>query len=813
MLSLRTGARSGSSHFFAAVLLISANASIAQSNAQESAAGQSRATTIDSARLERLVERLEAERRRMHIPGLAIAVVHNDRIVLAKGLGLADIQNKRAVTKETIFAVGSTTKAFTSTLIGMLVDDGKLAWDDAVERHLPNFRTQVDTGSNKVTLRDLLAHRSGYTRMGLLWSSGKLTRDEVLEHVAEAEPLAGFRKKFLYNNIMYMSAGHAAGLAAGSDWDAQIAKRIFGPLGMRNSSTSATVAKKDAQLAKGYLWNEDHDRFDRLPMRNLDLVGPAGSINSNVVDMAQWLRLQLGRGVYAGKRLIKTETHAETWKPQMPMGPGIAYGLGWMLRSWSGMKVVEHGGNIDGFAAQVSMLPAKRLGYVMLANVTASPLQQKSIDVVFGSLLGEAKAEAKNDFAGLTGKYVANFASFRDARFRVLVRDGRLAIDIPKQRVYELKAPDAEGKRYFALTNQVAVSFATDAKGKATSLTMHQAGMNFECRREGVEAKADVPLAKLEKIVGAYEDPDSGRLIHAIVIDKRLTLDEKSGGRFALGAPDKDGKWPMHANPARMQVRFNANKDGSIRSMTRFQRGREVEMPRVGADEVGSLPSVDALLAKVRKAYGIDKLERLGALRMSGRVRFVHQGIGGRTTQHLAGRRFAGSIHFDKVGTIRTAYDGKRAWAKTSFAPFKELLGAELRMHAYKHPLWLLGDWRADYPAAAVIGTETAAKQKVYLLRLSGKGIPDRTLAISIETSRVLIEKTAEIVRGVTSFPITYKSGDFRKVDGVLLPFRVSARSTQIGEVVVQYESAETLEAVDDEAFRLRPDAETKASK
>ena len=142
------------------------------------------------------------------------------------------------------------------------------------------------------------------------------------------------------------------------------------------------------------MWKEGEQQYKYLAPRNLDCIAPAGAITTNVHEMAQWLRLQLGRGVYNGERLISEEQLTETWKPQRNMVEGMDYGLGWMLHEYKGLKVVEHGGNIDGFAAKVAMIPEKNLGYVLLTNVTATPLQKTSESLVWKHILGGSSEEA-----------------------------------------------------------------------------------------------------------------------------------------------------------------------------------------------------------------------------------------------------------------------------------------------------------------------------------------------------------------------------------------------------------------------------------
>jgi CubicO group peptidase (beta-lactamase class C family) len=353
-------------------------------------------------RLARLTEELETQRQELHIPGMARAVVQGDELIYSHSFGSADLESSKPVTPETLFAIGSSTKAFTASLIGMLVDEGKMSWDDPVTKFLPYFELEIDTDDPEatVTIRDLLSNRTGFTRMGMLWAGGTVTREEVLRTATRAEPFAPFRKKFYYNNIAFLAAGMASSAAAGSSWDELLAERLLTPLGMKSSSSSIRTAQSDERLSRGYLWKEATQEYEQLPMRSLDGIAPAGAINSNVLDMAQWLRFQLGRGTFGGQVLLSEAQLGETWSKQIEAGPGVDYGLGWMLRSVGDHRLVEHGGNIDGFAAEVAMFPDADLGFVLLTNVTATQLQATSPKLVAGDLLREEPQDLRGQVRG-----------------------------------------------------------------------------------------------------------------------------------------------------------------------------------------------------------------------------------------------------------------------------------------------------------------------------------------------------------------------------------------------------------------------------
>jgi CubicO group peptidase (beta-lactamase class C family) len=318
------------------------------------------------------------------VPGMAIAIVRNDSVVFAKGYGVRKLGDPTPVDPHTVFAIGSSTKAFTSATVAMLVDDGKMKWDAPLTTYLPGFRMYDPYASRELTVRDALSHRSGLTRGDFMWYAANYSRDEVLRRLRYLKPSWSFRSNFGYQNMMYLAAGQAAAAATGQDWDTLIRERIFAPLGMRESSTSVRALPALPNVAQPYA---EIDRAVTLvPYANIDNIGPAGSINSTVLDMAQWLRLQLGDGKYGGKQIVSSANLAQThtaqtvmkyelpWSLYFPEAHLMSYGMGWFLNDYKGHIVVHHGGNIDGMSALVAMLPDEKIGAVILTNMDNSLL-------------------------------------------------------------------------------------------------------------------------------------------------------------------------------------------------------------------------------------------------------------------------------------------------------------------------------------------------------------------------------------------------------------------------------------------------------
>lgn len=317
------------------------------------------------------------------VPGIAIAIVRNDSVVHAKGYGVRKLGDPTPVDANTLFAIGSSSKAFTAALIGLAVDEGKMRWDDPVAKFLPAFQLHDAYASRDLTIRDALSHRSGLARGDFMWYSGGFERDEILRRTRYLKPSWGLRSRFGYQNLMYLAAGQAVAHVQGASWDDLIRTRIFAPLGMTASGTSTNELSGKPNVSQPHA--DVSDTVQVIPWKNIDNIAPAGSINSSVNDMTKWLRFQLGHGKFGGKQIMSTGNLDEMWRPNthmrfesaldkigMPGANLAAYGLGWFLQDFGGNLAVHHGGNIDGFSAMVAMIPDQNLGIVVLSNMDGS---------------------------------------------------------------------------------------------------------------------------------------------------------------------------------------------------------------------------------------------------------------------------------------------------------------------------------------------------------------------------------------------------------------------------------------------------------
>ena len=393
---------------------------------------------------------IDARRVELNIPGAALAVVRNDKVILIKGMGERDVANKHPVTPDTLFAIGSTSKAFTALTVLMGVDAGKIALEDHPRKHLPYFKLRDPEADAKITISDLLSHRSGLSRTDLAWYTGRLKPKEIIRVAGGAKATAKLGEKFQYQNVMYLAAGEIAAAVNNSSWTELVERRIFKPLRMSSSNISVPRMRRARDFARGYTYDSARKLHLQLPMRDLAAIAPAGGINSNARDMAQWIRLMLGGGQFEGKRLVSEKSFAELTKKRIGMGGTAGYGLGWMLRDWKGHAVVEHGGNIDGFNAQVALMPEQNLGFVLLTNVSASPLGGFAMKTVWEQLVGpkDSAPTARPAGAGVPPEKEAGTYTLAAANVKMVVsfQEGRLVFSVPGQPPYPLQ--NVGGRRY-----------------------------------------------------------------------------------------------------------------------------------------------------------------------------------------------------------------------------------------------------------------------------------------------------------------------------------------------------------------------------
>ncbi|MBS4062321.1 MAG: serine hydrolase [Bacteroidetes bacterium] len=332
-----------------------------------------------------------------NVPGMAIAIVSKDSVLFVKGFGVIDIYTKQAVDENTLFAVASNTKAITAAALAMLVDQGKISWNDKVVKHLPYFALYDPYVTQNMTIRDLLTHRSGLKTFAgdLIWYGSTYTREDIIRKARYLKPTYGFREQFGYSNLMYITAGEIVPAVTGMSWDDFIRQNFMQPLGMERSTLHVSELAMKDNVAQPHTYVDG--KLKPIPWMDWDNMGPAGSLISSASEMASWLQMNLNNGSFNGKSMISAACMFEMQSPntinnvtqaslrRFPSTHFKSYGLGWSLMDYLGRKVVSHNGGYDGMISQTLFIPEENIGFVILTNSLSSlyyPLMYQTLDVL-----------------------------------------------------------------------------------------------------------------------------------------------------------------------------------------------------------------------------------------------------------------------------------------------------------------------------------------------------------------------------------------------------------------------------------------------
>jgi CubicO group peptidase (beta-lactamase class C family) len=493
---------------------------------------------------------MAAAMREFKVPGVAVAVVKDGKIILAKGYGYRDVARQLPMTGATLFPIASITKSFTVTALGTLVDQGRLDWDKPVREYLPGFRMYDPVATEQLTARDMVTHRSGLPRHDLIWYSSSLSREELVARLRYLEPNKPIREKFQYNNLMFITAGYLGGRILGSSWEDLVRKGILEPLGMINSTFSSDGARKSTDYALPYRKNRKTEVVSEIAFSKWGDVGPAGAMNSSINDMSKYLLMHLSKGAFAGKQVLGRNNVDQMQSPQMilqgsPLFAEIgesSYGMGFFIETYRGHKHVQHGGNLDGFSLMLSFLPNDGIGVVVLTNLDGTFLRNLIPYVVYDRLLGldsidwvqryreieskERSQEISADKKGYTGRHEGTHPSHDLAEYAGEFEHpgyGKLAIQVKGNgnagKLY-LKLNDVERplEHFHYDTFQVPenpldpfeklrVTLPTDAQGELSKVESNLEVNVKEIVFKRAAEKQMFEASFLRQFVGVYDTP------------------------------------------------------------------------------------------------------------------------------------------------------------------------------------------------------------------------------------------------------------------------------------------------------------------
>ena len=483
-------------------------------------------------------------------PGIGVGIVIGDRLVFAKGYGYRDYEKKLPLTSQTMFTIASNTKLFTAVSAGMLVEEGKLAWDRPIKESVPAIDFYNSYLNNTITLRDMLAHRTGITRHDTIWYKSDYSTKELFERLKYLEPKESPRQIFLYNNMMYAGAGYAIELQSGKPWAKFVRERILQPLGMTHTVFSISDMLKQPDVGVPFTERRDSFELYKIPYyEEQQGVAPAGAIISNIEDMSHWLIALMNNGMYNGKQVLPPKALAATLEPAIALQNAAgqtrgwwevlnqAYGMGRWTASYRGHLIAFHGGDLPGFHSQVSFMPNDRIGVIVfvIGNHTA-PLYNPISYNVYERLLGMdltpwtdrlLDIRLKGKKAGVEARskegsgrvpdtkpshalvdYVGEFEHPAYGALKIGMKDNGLQFDFHK---IVLPLTHFHYDRFDTPNDEEngkwSVNFSTNSQGDVDKITMSldEGEVTF------VRRPAKLDEASAQRLVGNYETPTGGK--------------------------------------------------------------------------------------------------------------------------------------------------------------------------------------------------------------------------------------------------------------------------------------------------------------
>jgi len=613
---------------------------------------------------------------------------------------------------------------------------------------------------------------------------------------------------------MFVTAGEIVSKVQKQPWEKFVPERIFKSLGMTNSTMSLKQMQKTKDYSFGYDYNFDTKETRNLPLRDIDEVAPAGSINSSAKDMTQWLKFILNRGELNGKRLVSEKGYDEWTKMQMKITPNgkFGYGLGWFIRDWNGMKVVEHGGNIDGFNALVATIPEKKLGFVMLTNVSGSSLGSELMPIVWENILGKPNTPtsaptnvAMTDLEKEAGKYRFEAAGFD---VDIKMQDGKLVAVVPGQPLYTLENVSARRYKLNGAPNGFFVTF------KDGEVYLEQPQGNFTLPRiktDGTVSEMKTSDAAKE-LVGKYQDKTNDKaFIEISEVSGKTSLVVGSQPPYPLIEKEKN-VFRSPGLPDSYSVKVKRDDGGKIEGIVLVQPEGEFEFKHVGASDSksnGVTMTVDALMAKTIDALGgAGNWRKLNSRVTKFDIDFENQGVKGTGTSfEKSANRSGTEISLTALGKtiadVRDYFDGASGGETTSFSPAEIYTGQRLEDVKYENDFYGLANWKNGLKKAEIKGTEKVGEEETYVVKIQLEKASEVTYYISTKTF-LPVKKTSIVVSSTSSqkTPISETFSDYRAVDGVMIPFKTTSMNPGMGAVVVYAKEIKHNVTIDDAAFK-----------
>jgi hypothetical protein len=568
---------------------------------------------------------------------------------------------------------------------------------------------------------------------------------------------------------------------------------------MTNTNMSMTEMQKAKDYSYGYEYNFDTKETRKLPFRDIDQIAPAGSINSSARDMAKWITFVMNGGTVGDKRLVSEKGFEEWTKKQMNISANgkFAYGLGWFLQDWNGMKVVQHGGNIDGFNSLVAMIPEKKLGFVMLTNVSGSPLGNELMPIVWENILGNPNAGKTTSGAEKeVGKYRLEAAKID---IEIKMDNGKLTMTVPGQPTYTLENVGARRYKLAGAPDGYFVTF------KDTEAYLEQPQGNYTLPKAGTEQKP-VNAEAAKELIGKYKSETGQTVIEIKETDGKVTLLVEGQQPYYPVEKEKD-VYRVNPLPDDFALKVKRGADGKITHVVLVQPNGEPSFKRLDEDNTPRM-TADELMAKAIEAAGGEANWRKIRSRVSVvDIDMVNQGVKGTANTYAKmPNKAATETTFVALGkTIAKGFeffDGTGGEELYSFAPVEKYAGKKLEDIRLGTDFYSLLNWKTNYKTVEVKGVEKVGDEEAYVVEFTPEKGTKVTELYSTKTFLLLkrrgvsVSSTSDI-----SIPYSITFSDYRDVDGIKLPFKSVNASPSMGEIITVVKSVKHNVPVDDKLF------------
>jgi CubicO group peptidase (beta-lactamase class C family) len=674
------------------------------------------------ASIEDIIEHLRVQ---SDVAGASLGIVKDGRVVLLKGFGMRDIEKRLAVTPDTLFPVGSISKSFTALAVLLAMDSNALSLDDPPRKFLPEFKLRDGEADARVTLRDLLAHRTGVERADLAWTAFQLSRNELIRGIATLKQVAKMGSAFHYNNYLYVAAGEAAARAMGQTYEDLVTKRLLQPLGMRRTNFSVDLSKADPDHALGYAPSSSTPQ----PMPAIAAIAPAGGVISTSREMIEFVRFLIAGQTRNGQAILSSAALRNMTTPQIKVEDGVDYGLGLFLRNWKGLKVIEHEGNLPGYSALIAAIPERSIGFVLLTNASNSPMDSGAVMTAIWTRLLEPSlptdASAQNtpparDSIEEAGHYVVpGGGDF------VVVPDGeQLMLKVPGQPDYPLVRLGTHRYRLggSAPAGLVATFRQASFDPAATELFLRQPQGNIVLPKRA-SAPLDAQSAAYADLIGVYQSRHVPLKVEIDNLFGRISLVIPGQPAYPLIPKDSDVYVLSGLEPAGAFVLKVLRREGTVSGLVvqepngRFEFARlTLSMTDMTAEQLRKLV-VDAIggegaLLEKRTLVGEFGAEVLGT-GLSGRGKMYWK------APHLQAYEMTLQVlGQDQGNTIRSVFDGANVQFTTDGVPKKTSDPAEVDWAIFgsiHEPL----AWNVLYKEVFILGKTYFDGKECYAVRLS----------------------------------------------------------------------------------------------